>query len=325
MQSPRTILTLAAFVVGAIGLRFAIDDPCVAQVRRAAQLPRPKAETVAAPADITPLLVRAFNIAGTAELRIKTEHTNLPGASSESTDTWAEWCLSMAFHNHTRLPLRIDSTIFIVETGAEDTQIHGHMIVKSRPLRQARIAPIVIHRKNTTYDGQLIESDLVDRSVSYGLRAFDAFDARAMVHDWGSSLGRLLVGADPKFQTRSYGLLLPEGSIEIQETVRPGVWFNDEHRTAVYFVPPEVHVGNSARVDSYQPIAILAPAGAVRTWKVQEVFVLHETPEVLAGAIGDRKRGLFTQILAANRMADYYPEATGPAFAAAAKGLREGQ
>ncbi len=68
----------------------------------------------------------------------------------------------------------------------------------------------------------------------------------------------------------------------------------------------------------------MQPSASPDEWKVREMFILHETPEVLAETVISTNRALFARIIAANRLAEYFPDQAGPTFASASKGLREG-
>ncbi|MGD0499290.1 MAG: hypothetical protein ABSC23_12735 [Bryobacteraceae bacterium] len=297
----------------------------------AATAPKNKAAAPAAKeqgtrSDFTSTLERGLSVAGSAKHVVRTQDRSTTGAGYTLTDTWGEWTFDISATNQTDIPLRLDNTIFIVETDKTDTTYHGYMTVREERVRKVLIPPVIVQRESTTSDGVSQTKEYVYHGASYDLPEYSAFDGRGLIFSLGGgSSTKFYTGRDPNFKSGQYGTLAKGTAIRFNETVAPFSWLNAETRESVCFVLPEVHIGSASDLDSYQPIALMQQDGDANNWKVGRLIVLHETAAVLETALTSKNYGLFTRVLAANRLAEYYPDQASAAFASVSKNLREGE
>jgi hypothetical protein len=263
----------------------------------------PQASNTTPPlSDLTPVLERALVVTGSATHAVRKQE------SYSLDETWGEWTIDLTMENRTDRPLRLDSTLIVVETDDTNTAYHGYVLVRNERLRKAVLAPDVT-------DG------FVDHAGSYEIDEFEAYDGRMLLIQ-----GRKFHLAEPVPPEKRppSATLQPGGSQHVKETVKPYSWFIGAHRTAVLIVLPEIHVGLPDAPDSYQPVAVTAKQKSLDSWGVERVTVLHETAPGLSAVVEAADQNVFLRVLAANRLAEYYPDAAGPAIAKAAATLREG-
>jgi hypothetical protein len=261
------------------------------------------------------VLEKGLLVTGSATFEVQTKDMSFPGMTQS--ETWGEWTLKLGVENRTGEPLRLDNTIILVEENATLSQYHGFMLVKEKRVRKAALLPVIGSDSKETW---------VDYTASYGPVQYEAFDGREVFLNQNGTLYLFHVkGPGTDWKSGAYGTLANGKSLKLEEKVSPYSWFEGAHRQSVCVVLPEIHREAGGKPDSFQPIAAMQQAGDANHWKTGRLIVLHETPAVLAAALTSNGYGPFAKTLAAIRLAEYYPEQAGPAFAAAAANLREGE
>lgn len=282
--------------------------------------PKPASKSQAADPDFALTLQNGLAVSGTATFVSHTETNYLPNGTS--TETWAEWSYDIGVANRTDGPLTLDSAVLLVETDTTDTEYEGYMVVNDKRVREPLLPP-VIHRDKGEGKGA-VEKTCIDHSIGYGLDDYEAFDGKTQRIDVGGFSGKFYFCSTDRTKLADWGALPKGGAIQLKRTIKPFSWLDGKHCESVCFVLPEVHRNKAGSFDSYQPLALMEKVGDLDHWKVGRLLILHETAADLEAALTSDKYGLFTKVLAANRLAEYYPERAGAAFASTAKGLRRG-
>jgi len=99
----------------------------------------------------------------------------------------------------------------------------------------------------------------------------------------------------------------------------------NEARPSVYVLLPEVHSRTGSDLESYQILATMEPQANTNNYRVSRVRVVPETVEDLARLLTDSQQPTFFRVVAANRLAEYYPTQAETGSRTAALELRKGQ
>lgn len=250
---------------------------------------------------------------GTAVFRDYTEEQKGVGSMPTTKFSSKEWVVDITVRNATAAPLTLDNTIMIVESGQGGRLIEGTMLIRNERIRNVMIPPLVRDKKTTDY------------SWSYGILTFFSFKQTAGIFMLGSRY--VIDPTTPLALTKpaTYGLLEPGSTFALKEAVRIDEWLESETRDSVFIVLPEIHTGDRPPFDSYQPVAVMQPSETeTNVWTVKTTRILHETIDAMTALLMSRTEHEFIRIVAANRLAEYYPSDSTPTLVTAAKTLEDG-